>query len=89
VRFVDPAGWPRGNYTAGILGTGELVPALPPPLAFTSHSRELVLSWRGGYQLLTATNVSGPYLPLPTARTPFTNTFSDPRRFFRLGFPPP
>ena len=89
VRFVDPAGWPQGTYTAGILATGELVPAMPPPLAFTSHSRELVLSWKGGYQLLTSTNVSGPYLPLPAARAPFTNTFSDPQRFFRLGFPPP
>jgi hypothetical protein len=28
--FVDPGGWPRGNYPAWILPTGEVVPVLAP-----------------------------------------------------------
>jgi hypothetical protein len=65
VTFVDPVGWPAGNYPAQILSTGELIPAVPPPRALMRNPDALILSWTGDYQLLSATNVGGPYVPIP------------------------
>jgi hypothetical protein len=89
VTFVDPVGWPAGNYPAQILSTGELIPAVPPPRALMRNPDALILSWTGDYQLLSATNVGGPYVPIPGATNPFTNPFVGPQRFFRLGLPTP
>jgi hypothetical protein len=89
ITFVNPGGWSAGNYPARILSTGEIVPAVPPPLAFTQSANALVLSWTGDNQLLSATNVNGPYDPIPGATNPFTNPFAGPQRFFRLGVSAP
>ena len=86
--FVNPLGWPLGNYAARILSTGEIVPAPPPLLATKSHSG-LIVSWPGDYQLLTATNVFGPYSTITGATSPFTNDFTDAQRYFRLTLPGP
>jgi hypothetical protein len=77
------------NYPAKLLATGELVPAVPPPLVATNSNNTLVLSWPGGYELVSATNVNGTYLKVPGATSPFTNAFTDPQRFFRLHLPSP
>jgi hypothetical protein len=88
LSFLDPFGWPLGKYPARVLTTGEIVPGIPPPVAFTNTSAELILSWAGDYyQLVSATNVLGPYLAVPGASSPFTNAFTDPQRFFRLSPP--
>lgn len=85
VTFSNPGGAPPGNYPAAILTTGELVPSTGvPTLGFTAQPGRLVLSWGGSYQLYTSTNAFGPYTPLYGARSPCTNTFLDPLRFFRL-----
>jgi hypothetical protein len=84
IRFVDPGNFPSGTYPARILSTGEVVPAMPPTLQSTRYSSSLVLTWPGGYQLLSATNVTGPYAPVNGAASPWTNTFSKPREFFKL-----
>jgi len=89
LAFVNPSGWPPGNYPAQILVTGEVVPAVPPPLIIARSSNALVLSWAGDYQLLTATNVSGPYSAVPGAVSPVTNPFTAPQKYFRLGLPGP
>ena len=86
LTFVNPIGWPRGTYTARILASGELVPAVPPSLVFTENSNELTLSWTGDSRLVTSTNLTGPYLFVPGATSPFTTTFTDPTRWFRLVF---
>jgi hypothetical protein len=85
--FINPAGWPRGNYPARILSTGEVVPAVPPSLVVSRTSGGLILSWPGDYQLLTATNVLGPYAAIAGAASPFTNGFADRQRYFRLSLP--
>jgi hypothetical protein len=69
--------------------TVVIVPAMPPPLGFTSSSHSLILSWAGAYELITATNVAGPYLPATGASSPMTNQFLDPQRFFQLRILPP
>jgi hypothetical protein len=84
LAFVNPLGWPPGSYPALILSTGEIVPGVLPPIAFTKTSNMLILSWSGAYELLTASNLAGPYLPVPGASSPSTNLTTDPERFFRL-----
>ena len=82
-----------GNNTtspAKLLTTGELVPAFPPPLFARKVGNAMVLSWPGGgYELLTATNVSGPYLPVAGATSPMTNALSGSQGYFRLRMPSP
>jgi len=89
LTFVNPSGWPPGSYPAQILATGEVVPAVPPPLIIAGSSNALVLSWAGDYELLSATNVSGPYSPMAGAFSPMTNLFTAPQKYFRLGLPGP
>jgi hypothetical protein len=84
VRFFTPHNLPEGYYPARILSTGEIVPA--PVLASSrSENNQLVLSWSDGYQLLSATNVSGPYQPVPEATSPYTvNMDAAPQQFYKL-----
>ncbi len=47
----------------------------------------LVLSWtNSAYFLASATNVSGPYLPVSGATSPWTNTINQAHQFFRLQY---
>jgi hypothetical protein len=89
IYFVNPTGWSPGSYPARILETGEVVPAVPPNLAMVRDSAGLILSWPGEYDLLTATNVLGPYFKLPSALSPMTNPFTGPEQYFRLSLPSP
>jgi hypothetical protein len=85
VTFLNPGGLPPGNYPAAILSTGELVPTTgAPTLGFTRQSGKLVLSWSGSFKLYTSTNVAAHYTPVSGASSPYTNSFADPQRFFRL-----
>ncbi len=84
IQFSNPGGFSPGNYGAQLLSTGELVPVLQPTLQSARYGSALVLTWPGGYQLLSATNVTGPYAPVNGATSPWTNTFSKPREFFKL-----
>jgi hypothetical protein len=49
---------------------------------------KIVLTWPYG-TLQSATNVTGPYTTtdVPGATSPFTNTISGPKRFFRVHVP--
>ncbi len=87
IRFINPGGFPAGNYGARLLSTGELVPLGQPTLQSGRYGSALVLTWPTGYQLLSATNVTGPYTPVSGATSPWTNLFSKPREFFRLQAP--
>jgi hypothetical protein len=87
ITFVNPSGWPPGNYPARILSTGEVVPAVPPSLVVSRTGGALVLSWPDDSQLLTATNILGPYSAIAGATSPFTNLLADRQRYFRLSLP--
>ena len=89
IRFVNPAGMPAGTYSARILATGEVVPgpASAPTLGMTRSSNRMVMSWTGNYQLWSSTNLSGPYTAINGATSPYTNSFTGPRRFFYLRSP--
>jgi hypothetical protein len=82
VRFRDPANCAPGLYPASLLGTGEVVPG--PFLDSRPVGNQLVLRWNDGFVLQSATNVSGPYEDLTQANSPYTNSLTEARRFFRL-----
>jgi len=75
-------------FSAKILSTGEVVPnsvVSQPSIAFSKQGNNLVLNWPAGWILQTATNVSGPYVDVSGATSPYTNNVTlDPQRFFRL-----
>jgi hypothetical protein len=84
ITFSNPGGFSAGNYAAKLLSTGELVPVQSPTLQSARYGAALVLTWPNGYQLLSATDVIGPYAPVPSASSPWTNSLAKPREFFRL-----
>jgi hypothetical protein len=61
------------------------VPPTPPRLSVASMAGQVVLNWPGAHNLQTATAVSGPYTNVTSVIVgPYTNTFVEPLRFFRL-----
>jgi hypothetical protein len=82
IIFVNPVGWPLGEYPARIRTTGEIVPVMPPRLAAARASSGLALTWPEGYDLFRATNVGGPFVKVDDAGNP--NLFSAPQQFFQL-----
>jgi hypothetical protein len=87
-----PAAWPLQSGSSVSSGSGSLsVLAGPPPptLSFQELiSPNLVLSWSNGGLglLLEATNITGPWSPVPGGNSPYTNIVSPsaPQLFFRL-----
>jgi len=82
IQFTNPGGFPPGNYPAQLLSTGELVAA--PTLQIVRTGSALTLTWAGNFQLLSATNVAGPFTPVSGATSPWTNSFLKSQEFFRL-----
>ncbi|MGI8965501.1 MAG: hypothetical protein ACR2H1_05355, partial [Limisphaerales bacterium] len=81
IRFIDSS----GASLARILTTGELVPLERATLSHARAGNNLVLSWMGNLSLKTSTNVTGPYLDLPSATSPYTNDMTaSPERYFLL-----
>jgi len=80
--FHNPVGFASGTYPARILPTGEITPG--PVIDFSRTGSGLVLRWGGNSVLQSATNVTGSYLDLSGATSPYTNRFGDAHRFFRL-----
>ena len=84
IIFVNPAGFAPGNYYAQILSTGEVLPRASASVSMTHSPSSLVLNWPAGWTLQSATNVTGPYMDVSGATSPYTNQFGTSRRFFRL-----
>jgi hypothetical protein len=66
-------------------------PPPPPTISATLVNGQVVLNWEGGHRLQTAVDVSGTYTEVPqslgppnTFLGPWTNSFTEPTRFFRL-----
>lgn len=86
-----------GGYTIGLrLNLSEVQAELAPRIAYswaqyylsslslTTSGTNLILSWMGDVKLQSATNVAGPFVTLPGATSPYTNSMSAPQEFFRL-----
>jgi hypothetical protein len=72
------------DFPTRILTTGEVVPEPGARIIAARDSAGLVLSWAGTYELMTATNVAGPYYLIPSASSPYTNPFVAPEQYFKL-----
>lgn len=85
IRFVNPGGFPPGEYGATILENGVVVPRDLPAISFIPASDRLTLQWSEGSRLQTSTNVTGPYEDLPAAKPPYeVNITEGTQRYFRL-----
>jgi hypothetical protein len=89
---IDATSTPTMLVTAGVnqlfkgirFGPDESTTAAPA-LSFTHSGNNLILNWNGVFILQSATNVTGPYLDISGATSPYTNTtVSTARQFFRL-----
>ncbi len=57
----------------------------PPRLDFQKLNNQLVLSWaNAGFNLQSAPYVGGTFTNIPSATSPYTNSFAGPQQFFRL-----
>ena len=85
IRFVNPAGFPPGEYAAKILEDGVIVPQTPPAISISTASNKLTLQWDQAFRLQTSTNVTGPYDDLPAVNPPYQFDVTQGRqRYFRL-----
>jgi hypothetical protein len=85
IRFVNPAGFPPGEYPARILPSGVIVPQNPPGIAVSTAANKLTLQWDQAFRLQTSTNVTGPYDDLPAINQPYqVDVTQGHQRYFRL-----
>jgi len=58
----------------------------PPTLGFAQSGNEFILSWptNAAFSLQSAPFVTGAYTNLPGATSPYTNSMTEPQRYFRL-----
>jgi uncharacterized repeat protein (TIGR03803 family) len=76
------AGGLSGHGTVFSLALSSVVPI---PLNIRAISNAVVLSWSDpAFSLQASTLVTGVYTNVPGATNPYTNTFSDATKFFRL-----
>lgn len=70
-------------------GVSATTTSLPPTLTISNNvAAQKVLTWSGTHSLQAASAVTGTYTNVPGATTaPWTNTFSEPAKFFRLNNP--
>lgn len=83
IRFSNPVTLPPGTYEAMRLPTGEVVPKVVWLYA-TRAGGKMVLRWAGPYVLQTATDLTGPWVPVSTVDNVYTNDLSGDHGFFRL-----
>jgi len=82
------------SYTCVVSGANGSVTSSPatltlaggrPFLTATLVGTDVVVTWTGAYTLLSSPSVSGPYLPVAGASSPYTNSPPLGTRFFGLG----
>jgi Immunoglobulin I-set domain. len=82
------------SYTCVVTGANGSVTSSPatltlaggrPIITATRVGTDVVVTWTGSYTLLSSSNVSGPYLPVVGASSPYTNSPPQGTRFFGLG----
>jgi hypothetical protein len=60
----------------------------PEPITYTSSGGQLVLNWTNSlWSLYTGTNVTGVTNLVPGATSPYTNSVTEPQRYYRLVYP--
>lgn len=81
--FVTGDSWNGTNYDYVTIKYSSSVP--PPHLDFQKLNNQLVLSWTNvGFNLQSAPLATGTFTNIPGATSPYTNSPTAPRQFFRL-----
>jgi len=65
------------------VGATPVAPA-PPTLTAEKIGADVVLKWTDAHRLQAASVVTGPYTNVGVTLAPYTNTFTEPQKFFRL-----
>jgi hypothetical protein len=79
-----PAGLTNVAAIAAGYGHSLAIVVQPPTLSIACSGANAVLTWNNG-TLLSATNVTGPYTPVPgNPSSPYTVTPTGLRQFFRV-----
>ena len=74
-----------GTVFALNLNSSASTPLTPIPLTIQSAGNAVVLSWtNSAFNLQSAPAVTGTYISIPGATTPYTNHISGAQQFFRL-----
>jgi hypothetical protein len=60
------------------------VPPPAPTLTINQVGADTVLNWTGAHRLQASTEVTGTYTNTGVITAPWTNTFTEPQKFFRL-----
>ena len=85
---VAKLSWSSPNQFKQIIPQSQLYPGTTPvfpTLAAIPGTNAITFNWAGTFQLMSSTNVEGPYLPVPNATNgPIVITPSQPAEFFRL-----
>ena len=84
----------EASYVCVVTGANGSIPSAPATLTVSGSppflraalvGSNVVITWSGSFTLLSATNVTGPYLPVAGATSPYTNAVPlGARRFFGL-----
>jgi hypothetical protein len=77
---VNPGG--LTSRSAGVLVS--FITPQPVRLEFQLTANGLILSWRSGWTLQSASRVLGPWSDVPGATSPYTVTADSTKKFFRL-----
>ena len=84
IKFVNPSGFPAGEYLARILSTGEIVPSGTRQMSIQATGGNLVVNWSDNRVLEGANNIEGPYVEVATQPPYSANLNAYSRLFLRL-----
>ena len=60
----------------------------PTELTISGSRNEITITWEGEGSLMSAEDVTGPWMVIEDASSPFTTATSDSSRFYQVGFTP-
>jgi hypothetical protein len=75
------------SNAAGAVGSPAAVIDVGAKIAYQSRSNQLTMTWSSPYLLQTAPAVTGPWLDVGGATSPYSRATSLPKQFFRLRSP--
>lgn len=84
IRFVNPIGFPAGEYLSQILDSGEIVPAITREISIQTTGSNFVVNWSDNRVLQGSNNIEGPYADVATQSPYSVDVNAYTRLFLRL-----
>jgi hypothetical protein len=67
------------------LGFTRVLPKPPPKLSLIRQGANIIISWtETGFVLQSALVITGPFIGIPNATSPYTNSMTETQQYFRL-----